>query len=166
MNLDFLKKKFGPRQPIGHRSPNSARPNSLLINATYSPFGISVRWTEIPNGADGSPFVASARSIWNVDLAVFRSRHRLQAKLRAPHVPAESPDAAWHTGNRTPVSGYAADKWNRRIRIAPTAGLGIAAKPIICRAAEITLAHATWVIFLRPSDSRERTPVANTCQSA
>ena len=41
MNLDFLKKKFGPRQPIGHRSPNSARPNSLLINATYSPFGIS-----------------------------------------------------------------------------------------------------------------------------
>ena len=29
------------RQPIGHRSRNSARPNSLLINATYSPFGIS-----------------------------------------------------------------------------------------------------------------------------
>ena len=49
---------------------------------------------EIPNGADGSPFVASARSIWNVDLAVFRSRHHLQKKLRAPHVPAESPDAA------------------------------------------------------------------------
>ena len=122
--------------------------------------------TEIPNGADGSPFVASARSIWNVDLAVFRSRHHLQKKLRAPHVPAESPDAAWHTGNRTPVSGYAADKWNRRIRIAPTAGLGIAAKPITCKAVEITLAHATWVIFLRPSDSRERTPVANTCQSA
>ena len=121
---------------------------------------------EIPNGADGSPFVASARSIWNVDLAVFRSRHRLQAKLRAPHVPAESPDAAWHTGNRTPVSGYPADKWNLRIRIAPTAGFGIAAKPIICKAVEITLAHATWVIFLRPSDSRERTPVANTCQSA
>ena len=122
--------------------------------------------SEIPNGADGSPFVASARSIWNVDLAVFRSRHRLQAKLRAPHVPAESPDAAWHTGNRTPVSGYPADKWNLRIRIAPTAGLGIAAKPITCKAVEITLAHATWVIFLRPSDSRERTPVANTCQSA
>ena len=121
---------------------------------------------EIPNGADGSPFVASARSIWNVDLAVFRSRHHLQKKLRAPHVPAESPDAAWHTGNRTPVSGYPADKWNRRIRIAPTAGLGIAAKPITCKAVEITLAHATWVIFLRPSDSRERTPVANTCQSA
>ena len=121
---------------------------------------------EIPNGADGSPFVASARSIWNVDLAVFRSRHHLQKKLRAPHVPAESPDAAWHTGNRTPVSGYPADKWNLRIRIAPTAGFGIAAKPIICKAVEITLAHATWVIFLRPSDSRERTPVANTCQSA
>ena len=51
-------------------------------------------YAEIPNGADGSPFVASARSIWNVDLAVFRSRHHLQKKLRAPHVPAESPDAA------------------------------------------------------------------------
>ena len=50
--------------------------------------------TEIPNGAGGRSFVASSRSIWNVDLAVFRSRHHLQAKLRAPHIPAESPDAA------------------------------------------------------------------------
>ena len=50
--------------------------------------------SEIPNGAGGRSFVASSRSIWNVDLAVFRSRHHLQKKLRAPHVPAESPDAA------------------------------------------------------------------------
>ena len=65
---------------------------------TITFFGIFVNratiFPEIPNGADGSPFVASARSIWNVDLAVFRSRHHLQKKLRAPHVPAESPDAA------------------------------------------------------------------------
>lgn len=52
------------------------------------------RYAEIPNGAGGRSFVASSRSIWNVDLAVFRSRHHLQAKLRAPHIPAESPDAA------------------------------------------------------------------------
>ena len=71
---------------------------------------------------------------------------------------------AWRSGRRSPP-GFQATRWKRRIRIAPTATRGTDARPRTRIATKSIFAHISCEGLRHPSESRERTPVSNTCHS-
>ena len=83
------------------------------------------------------------------------------------------PFPRWKRGNRghgmevgTPFPvAFQATRWYRRIRIAPTATRGTDARPRTRIATKSIFAHISCEGLRQPSESRERTPVSNTCHS-
>ena len=67
-------------------------------------------------------------------------------------------------GTPFPVA-FQATRWYRRIRIAPTATRGTDARPRTRIATKSIFAHISCEGLRQPSESRERTPVSNTCHS-
>ena len=67
-------------------------------------------------------------------------------------------------GTPLPV-GFQATRWKRRIRIAPGATRGTAARPSTRIATKRIFAHISCEGLRQPLESRERTPVSNTCHS-
>ncbi len=103
---------------------------------------------------------------------VFISRRGAEARSlgfegKRPPSPAENGGieaTAWRSGRRSPP-GFQAMMWKRRIRIAPTATRGTDARPRTRIATKSSFAHISCEGLRQPSESRERTPVSNTCHS-
>ena len=123
------------------------------------------RTPKIPNHGKGSIWPvrrvegkshaeAQRRGVWDLKANIPLSPIAKQGKIRS----------GMEVGTPFPVA-FQATRWNRRIRIAPTATRGTDARPSTSIATKRSFAHISCEGLRQPSESRERTPVSNTCHS-
>lgn len=123
------------------------------------------QYTKIPNQGTGFS--------WRVCLAGFfisrrgAEARRLEFEGKHPLSPIARQGenrSGMEVGTPFPVA-FQATRWYRRIRIAPTATRGTDARPRTRIATKSIFAHISCEGLRQPSESRERTPVSNTCHS-
>ena len=108
--------------------------------------------------SDGSGFI-SRRGAESAEIEARRRTPPFPRRLRETH------RSGMELG--TPFSvAFQATRWKRRIRIAPTATRGTDARPRTSIATKSIFAHISCVGLRQPPESRESTPVSNTCHSA